>query len=160
MMLAARFPDRGKWIETRSWRTDYRGILLIHQGSNLAPVGGDIGLMQICRTEPFRSTLINAGYLGTPALPRGAILGSVELVDCVQTWPDWATVEPWFTGARKGVAQHYFEIPPPKGSNERAFGDYTPGRWAWLCDEPRELAEPIAVRGMPGLWTWDGDLPI
>jgi hypothetical protein len=35
---------------------------------------------------------------------------------------------------------------------ERCYGDYTPGRFAWRCDEVFKLPEPIPVRGALGVW--------
>lgn len=125
-----------KRIETRSWATKYRGPLAIHAGAG----PGSLGWMQmqhLCRNvEPFKNTLAHLLNDRHPAyvLPLGAIVATCKLLDCVETWPSWATVEPWFTGARGGVGQHYYEVPPPADSPERAFGDYSPGRWAWLLD--------------------------
>lgn len=38
--------------------------------------------------------------------------------------------------------------------NEAAFGDYSPGRWAWLLDEVEQLPEPVPAKGSLGLWEW------
>ena len=74
--------------------------------------------------------------LGCSIAPFGAIVGQVNQIDCVATWPNWATAGPWFTAAARGTN---WQVPPPVGSAERAFGDYTlaagrtctlmPGRW-------------------------------
>lgn len=147
-----------KRIETRSWSTSYRGPLAIHAAKRLADLGSEHELMLLCRREPFRSALIGAGYLGTPGLPRGAIVATCTLLDCVPTQHPGAANEPgkpWFTGARKGVGQHYYEVPPPEGSNEYAFGDYAPGRYAWLLADVKPLPEPIPARGALRLWEWD-----
>jgi hypothetical protein len=42
--------------------------------------------------------------------------------------------------------------------SEKAFGDYTPGRYAWLLADVRRLPEPIPARGALGLWEWEGKL--
>jgi len=118
-----------KHIETRSWATSYRGPLAIHAAKGISSIGSAKGLMHLCRSEPFRSALLAAGYLGTPALPRGAIVATCELLDCVETWPKWATITPWLTASWNETTYH---VPPGKGSHEHAFGDYTPGRYAWL----------------------------
>lgn len=147
-----------KKIETRSWSTSYRGPLAIHAAQGLGPVGGKQGLMELCRTEPFRSVLIAAGYLGTPGLPLGVIVATCELIDCVPTQHPGIANEPgkpWFTGARKGVGQHYYEVPPPLDSNEYAFGDHTPGRFAWLLGSIQALPEPIPCKGHLSLWEPD-----
>ena len=36
---------------------------------------------------------------------------------------------------------------------EKEFGDYEPGRWAWLMGHAQLLDEPIACKGALGLWT-------
>jgi len=56
------------------------------------------------------------------------------------------------------VGQHYYEVPPPLDSNEYAFGDYTPGRYAWLLSDVQALPTPIPAKGQLGLWRWEGDL--
>jgi len=62
-----------KSIENRARRTNYRGLLLVHAGR---------------RDDPPMEC---AG-----ALPRGAIIGSVRLVDCVRDSPsEWAVVGAW-----------------------------------------------------------------
>jgi hypothetical protein len=35
-----------------------------------------------------------------------------------------------------------------------AFGDYSPGRFAWRLDDVRALAEPVAVKGRQGWFRW------
>jgi hypothetical protein len=37
--------------------------------------------------------------------------------------------------------------------NERAFGDYSPGRWAWLLADIERI-EPEPATGALGLWDW------
>lgn len=150
-----------KKIETRSWCTSFRGPLAIHAAKGLADLKNEAGLMNLCRREPFRSVLVSAGYLGTPALPRGAIVAVCTLLDCVPTQHPGIVNEPgkpWFTGARKGVGQHYYEVPPPPDSNEFAFGDYSPGRFAWLLGDVRALPEPVPAKGHLGLWDYEGEL--
>jgi hypothetical protein len=38
--------------------------------------------------------------------------------------------------------------------SERAFGDYTPGRYAWLLADVRPVDPPIPATGRQGLWEW------
>jgi hypothetical protein len=67
-----------KQYEVRNWSTLYRGPLLIHASKTLDFDGADI-----CMMEPFRSLLQEAGYRSGVELPRGVLLGTVELVDCL-----------------------------------------------------------------------------
>lgn len=41
---------------------------------------------------------------------------------------------------------------------ERAFGNYTPGRFAWLLSNIRALPEAIPARGALSLWNYEGEL--
>lgn len=140
-----------KRIETRGWATSYRGPLAIHQTAAPGPKGTtEAALWDRCLSEPFRSALAAQG-IGNPArLPRGKIVAVVELLDCVATWPSWASVEPWFTATHGDAC---WQVPPPEP--ERSFGDYRPGRYAWLLSDVRALPAPVPARGMPGLWRVD-----
>jgi hypothetical protein len=116
-----------KKIETRSWATQHRGKLAIHAASRHNPT-----LAAICQQEPFRSILARHGFTEFAALPRGVILGTVELVDCVRV-----------------------ELIPssqPLTALEEAFGDFTPGRWGWFMSNPQFLDIPIKARGKLGLF--------
>lgn len=41
------------------------------------------------------------------------------------------------------------------GDDERRFGNFAPGRFAWLLENVRPFAKPIPVRGHQGLWRWE-----
>lgn len=138
-----------KRIETRSWKTDYRGQLLIHQTAAPGPKGTtEAALWELCLSEPFRTAL----PLASPArLPRGKIVAVCELIDCrpiVESCIGYGLID-----AEKDRA-YTWDVT----DQERAFGDYTAGRWAWLLADVKALPEPIAARGMPGLWRWEGEL--
>jgi hypothetical protein len=65
-----------KTLENRSWRTHYRGPLLIHASSN-----------RVDLTEEVRARYGARGQVRLPPLTRyelGGIIGCVEVVDCVQ----------------------------------------------------------------------------
>jgi ASCH domain-containing protein len=64
--------NAGKDIENRSWTTNYRGRLWIHAGGATA------------RTEPDAWADTHGLWLPEEPLPRGVILGSVQLVDVVR----------------------------------------------------------------------------
>jgi hypothetical protein len=118
-----------KRIETRSWNTNYRGQLAIH-----AAKGGyndDLFLMKI---EPFYSALVKAGITSRLGIPLGGVLATCTLVN----------VENIKDGYWKYIT-----------SDERAFGDYTPGRYAWRLEDVEMLPSPIAAKGALGLWNWE-----
>jgi hypothetical protein len=116
-----------KTIETRSWSTTHRGTLLIHASS------GKKG--QVLSGQPPFDKYIEQFN----ELPFGAIIGSVYLYDVVP-------VETLPLGAAHLGALTL---------EEKAFGDYTGGRYAWLFREAAGLAQPIFIRGALGLWNYN-----
>jgi len=60
-----------KRFENRRWKTDYRGPLLIHAGKSTEWM------------EPGLAALKRLGITPPAELPMGAIVGRVELVDCL-----------------------------------------------------------------------------
>lgn len=134
-----------KRIETRSWATSYRGPLAIHAGKGLGPVGGKRGLQELCEQEPFRSVLLAHGVDWTD-LPLGAVVATCNLVDFVR----FQRNSQWFTVQRDGDMTSWRIT-----DQERAFGDYAPGRLGWLLADIRRISEPIPAKGSLGLWEWE-----
>jgi len=66
----------GKDVENRSWKTNYRGRILIHASKKPDPKIGEI-LFHWCSL--VQDDCYRAAYYSS-----GCIIGSVELVDCVQ----------------------------------------------------------------------------
>ena len=143
-----------KRIETRSWATAYRGSLALHAASGLGPVGGRKGLRELVNSQPFFSVLVDRfehtverSLVDTilDGLPLGGIVAVCRLVDCVST------------GLYSSV-QHdseIWQVPPGNMSREYTFGDYSPGRFAWLLADVQALPEPIPCKGALGLWQPD-----
>lgn len=138
-----------KKIETRSWPTLYRGPLAIHAAKNLDPVGGLAGLASIVSAQPFRDALAawepNAIVRPDYYLPRGCVVAVCELGDCVAT-SDTRTGEWW--------EWQYADWVSELSAQERAFGDYTPGRYGWTLWHIARLSTPEPARGKQGLWDW------
>lgn len=145
-----------KQIETRSWATSYRGPIAIHAGAGLGLVGGVAGLWDLCHADPFRGVLDHFGWLADPAywLPRGAIVAVAELVDCLPV--DRLTLGSGFVELirRSDMSALRWTLT----DQERAFGDYSAGRSAWLLAEVRWLQKPIPCRGALGLWAVPADV--
>jgi len=124
-----------KRLETRSWSTDFRGPLVIHAAKKR-----DADLNEMCVSNPrFAYTLKDfrdsRGHFG---FPLGCALCVVDLIDVI---PLGSLAAPLFS------------------RQERAFGDFSAGRYAWKLDDVRPFPEPIPWRGAQGLWTYDGPLP-
>jgi len=67
----------GKDVENRSWPTKYRGKLVIHAGKGCKPSEYEFAAEDIARTIGRRPPPLDE-------IPRGCIVGTVELVDCVE----------------------------------------------------------------------------
>lgn len=116
-----------KTMETRSWYTRYRGPLAIHA----AKVWTEEAFEEIrdeVAGKPYRDALRAAGYRVLGDLPRGAVVATCQLVDCM----------------------------PAERVTPEDFGDYTPGRWAWVLRDVQPLSEPVVTRGYQGMWDWAG----
>lgn len=130
-----------KRIETRSWSTPYRGTLAIHASAwNKTALLAD--------SDPYRPVLFAAGYHTEEAydLPHKAVVAVCSLIACYRI-----EESPRVEDIARG--EHY-RIPPDADSLEFSFGDYTPGRYAWILYDVRALKEPIPARGAMGLWNW------
>jgi hypothetical protein len=112
-----------KQYETRRWSTAHRGLLAIHASKRF-----DYEVQVLCEQEPFKSLLAKAGYADRNLLPRGALLGTVELVDCMPT----------------------NLLHPP--DEERSLGDFRPGRFAWKLVNLQRLEVPVAMAGRLGIY--------
>ena len=114
-----------KQVETRSWATRYRGPLAIH-----AAKGFPSSARQFAEVERALRRIPGR-------LPFGAVLCTVDLVDCQPT----QDIAPTLTGL------------------ERLYGDYTWGRWAWVFKSLSVLEAPVGAKGALGLWEW-GPKPV
>ena len=97
---------------------------------------GKVGAL-LASELPFSKYINNFGQL-----PFGAIIGKVVLTEVVRveelSLPDAA------------INQLTLE--------ERAFGDYTKGRFAWFFEEPIQYIRPVPIRGTLGLWEYCGEI--
>ena len=41
--------------------------------------------------------------------------------------------------------------------DEEEFGDYGPGRWAWMFKDIKRII-PVPAKGAMGLWDWQGEI--
>lgn len=76
-----------KDIENRSWRTNFRGRVLIHASDSY---GRKFSVdLTDAQTKAAFATIAKETMFGN--MPFGSIIGSVEIVDCVQNHPSiWA----------------------------------------------------------------------
>lgn len=130
-----------KKIETRSWKTNYRGPLLIHASSSAKN-------LNLAWKEPFYSALKPQHALvhGKQAIQYyfGCIIAKCNLVDCIEIIEN-----------RPGLAEAILANGMKVRDKEFWFGDYTPGRFAWILEDIEGLLELIPAKGQLGLWEFD-----
>jgi len=107
-----------KKYEFRSWKTNYRGKILIHSGQNIEK-------NNIKRFEKY-----NLEYIS------GAIIGEVELTDCV-------------------LVDENLEKKLIKDNPEVYKKTDNPRKYAWKFDKIVKYNNPIFVKGQLGLWNYD-----
>jgi hypothetical protein len=113
-----------KKIETRSWSTSYRGLLLVHAST------GKSGSL-IAQTDTIKQFIPDF-----KSLPFGFIIGQVQLKDIVRV-----------------SELHLSEEEVNKLSlEERAFGANNGSRFAWLFEQAEAYDEWIPATGRLGLW--------
>jgi hypothetical protein len=85
----------GKNVENRSWPTYTRGPILIHAAKSMTKKEYTEAMDFACSINhaPMMSLMFRSGGLAFDNLPRGGIIGSVNLVDCVRR-----SKSPWFQG--------------------------------------------------------------
>lgn len=140
-----------KRIETRSWKTSYRGPVAIQ-----AAKGYNRGeLLHLGSCWNWVGALWAAGARmgeGKPLeqlLPFGAIVAVAQLNDCRPTGS--YTQSELDTLRRPAHATD--EEPGLYHWTERQMGDYSLGRFAFELGSIFALPEPVPVRGALGLWT-------
>lgn len=127
-----------KKIETRNWATKYRGPVAIHASVNKTYAA------QHCGDPLMRQAL---GGLSPFDLPRGAIVAVANLVGLVSTEILDRHDRTWAWTSPQGRRYEFVLT-----DQERTFGDYSSGRYAWLLADVRPLAHPIPYRGTHRLW--------
>jgi hypothetical protein len=128
-----------KHIETRSWAISTRGWLAIHAAKGFPP-----DAHQFAETPLVQAALRAAGYTPHPEdrttnpwrLPRGQVLAIVRLSSIVRLPSTDLMIS----------------------EQERAFGNYADGRYAWVFAEIHPLPTPLPARGKLGVWRWEAPI--
>ena len=152
-----------KGIETRSWSTKYRGPLAIHASKRFGKEE-----IRLCITPPFLYFLYKAGIVHegrnwAREIPLGAVIATCDLVEIIPIpfFPSRyiSSFKLYGMGMYPNEAyvpqprDRVIPIPPPEP--ERSFGNYKPGRYAWILENIQRLPEPIPAKGAQSLWNWE-----
>jgi hypothetical protein len=128
-----------KW-ETRSWSTKYRGPLAIHAAKGYPRDARQFAFQLFFHSlkdgsgfdpkHPLLSRGFAEALIASEHLPRGVVLCTCMLIDCIPTDNAAPT------------------------NQEEYLGDYGPGRFAWRLDNVQRLPDHVPARGRLGLWEW------
>ena len=124
--------------ETRSWRTKFRGEILIHAGTQVDKEAFNIPVI--------KDTLAKHDINSIEDLPVGCIVAKCRLTDVRQVLCEndhTCTVS-------------FTDLSEIKGK-EIAFGDYSCGRYAWKLEDVQQI-EPIPCKGQLSIWNYEGDI--
>jgi hypothetical protein len=129
-----------KTFETRSWRTNYRGLIAVHAGKKFC-------YEILYEHEASRAAKEALSYKSTNMwdylewdLPYGAVVAVAELTEC------------WLISGGGFLVDNNRRNRRELPEAELPFGDFTPGRYAWELANVRKLPEPVPMRGQQGLW--------
>lgn len=126
-----------KHNETRSWRTNYRGEILIHAAKK--PYSQIERRFMTAESRKLIRDTLGLGFIDwKDRIPTGAIIGKAKLTDC------------------KLIDEAYYQFTKDLCPEEFLYGDFTPGRYAWVFEEPELFKNPLPVSGRQGLWNWEG----
>lgn len=126
-----------KDIENRTWKTNFRGRVLIHAGQALCRKS----IFETLNFEQYSAFREKVGFSGLDfSEPKGAIIGSVEIVDCVINHPSvWAE-------KTKVITDHSDGVPTPC---------YDVITYNWVLANPVLFDEPIqGVKGKLSFWEY------
>jgi hypothetical protein len=124
-----------KTIETRGWKTDYRGLIAFHSSNNIRKEEKNI-----CRSPQFKKYLYQLGYRDWSDLPLGQIVATAFLVDCKLIL---------LPNSKLFLSSN--EMYPP-GGPELDFGNYAPGRYGWILENIERVKDGKKLKGSLGLW--------
>ncbi len=159
-----------KTIETRSWKTSYRGPLAIHAAKR-RPDDGYGGEHWQCPRGSGTVMLANDLDRVFHPMPLGAIVATCSLVDVAPMLPERGLSDvdgtfPIIAISRDGryvtglkwkntisptryIDKEFSELI----ATQRPYGDFAPDRFAWILEDITPM-DPVPVRGRQGLWDW------
>ena len=165
-----------KTIETRSWSTKYRGPLTIHAGARkprriwVEPNGDPpaaVDLIAMGRHYDMWEDVNDPGSWAYDwAGPLGAIIATATLDDVVPICESCDNGDPFpqvFLAPKRPPLPRstapfpelvFFHEAMEEGrdvSDQLPYGDYSPGRWAWLLADIEPVDPPVPFRGGQGL---------
>jgi len=144
-----------KTIVTRSWSTPHRGSLAIHAGPRCETGATGDYIVEDDTLRGCPKQYLMRGPMAWPyRLPLKAVVATCELVDVVPTLHLDYDGSLFLVEAltddmlRTGEEAHRRDV-----SDQLPYGDFTPGRFAWILDSIKPIT-PVPANGRGGLWEW------
>lgn len=132
-----------KTIETRSWRTHYRGPIAIHAAKAIPPYTHWRQFRHPAFMDALEDLTGGTGcdgrYPDLTKLPTGAVLAIATVVDVLPTLVGSSIL---------GSALEGWSVT----DEEAVFGDFAFGRYGWILENVLALPEPLPCRGFQRLW--------
>lgn len=129
-----------KQMETRGQNSYHRGATLIH-----ASKGKSCEHRELCETDPYIKAALAEMGKTYDSLPRGVIVGVYTQGQSYQV------LNPVYR-ERDGQNPAYLDAEAVLSQQERAMGDYTPGRYTYEMKNARPLREPVHASGALSFW--------
>lgn len=134
-----------KWCENRSWQTHYRGELFIHASR-----------IDAAEMKAWRDRGIDPVEASPLGCKTGHIIGSVELLDCVDI-EDMLRIERWIqaNAAPEDVEERWRPLVEVLRDVDVWSWDHVLGDWCWILADPQPLDEPFPAKGKLNVWTME-----
>lgn len=142
-----------KRFETRSWPAPPKAIgslLAIHAGKNVDEI---VWLKH--QIETMRSWDDDRTQNYYRRGPRGQYLGHLRNVFAGTQYRFVDFPLGRIVAIGRLLRSHRTDALEHLSARERAFGDFSAGRFAWEIEVVRFLADPIQATGKQGVWQWD-----
>jgi len=129
-----------KQVETRSWKTNYRGTVAIHAAKAFPGYAKDFSQnSDLCRRVlgwPDPPNPLTQGWLDDIAylirsLPLGQVIATARIVDCLPA----------------------SELSQGLSVQELEFGNYAAGRFGFVLQDIQRI-DPAPARGALSFWEW------
>jgi len=137
-----------KDIENRTWKTNFRGRVLIHAAAK--SWNGNMFIKYLYDIIPSLYKIFPETKGWLESLPTGSIIGSVEIVDCVINHTSiWADQNK--TDVQK--IRESFEITKAVSEGKNPKITYN-----WVLRNPILFEKPIPAKGKLSFWEFDETL--
>jgi ASCH domain len=138
-------------VEIRTWRTLYRGPLLIHASASIASADADAAVIERQSGDLVTARIRSEALVVPTDLECGAVVGQVTLTDCcwipflLEMWEDMT--------ARHGLPEMKLRMRCVRPWLISPATDKPYNAYAWMLTDHRAVA-PVDCKGKLGFWNF------